>query len=119
LQKVASDVEFNLRQGKNLVSWEQLMVLKTELELVLNEFASLVNEPFDKSNTAQTFTLEPQAARKLLEKLEPLLKSGNPECLYFIDMLRTIRGSETLIEQIEDFKFDAALKSLEELKDGF
>jgi hypothetical protein len=95
------------------------MVLKTELELVLNEFAPMVNESLAEPSAAQNFTLEPQAAQKLLEKLEPLLKSGNPECLNLVNMLRVIKGSETLIERIEDFKFDAALESLKELKDGF
>jgi CheY-like chemotaxis protein len=118
LQKAAADVEFHLKQGKNLVTQEQLMVLKTELGLVLSELAPLVNETFVQS-TVKTFVLEPQDAQELLAKLEPLLKMGNPECLNHVDKLRRIQGSEVLIEQIENFKFETALKTLENLKDGF
>jgi len=38
LQKAAGDVEQNLRDGKKLVTAEQLNILKTELDLVLCEF---------------------------------------------------------------------------------
>jgi len=41
LQKAAADVEQNLKDGKKLVTAEQLNILKMELDLVLNEFASL------------------------------------------------------------------------------
>jgi len=41
LQKAAADVEQNLKEGKKLVTAEQLNILKMELDLVLNEFASL------------------------------------------------------------------------------
>jgi len=38
LQKVAFDVERNLRDGKKLVTAEQLNILKLELDLVIGEF---------------------------------------------------------------------------------
>jgi len=38
LQKAAADVEHRLKEGKNLVSSDHLKMLKTELDLVLNEF---------------------------------------------------------------------------------
>ena len=39
LQKAAGDVEQNLKDGKKLVTAEQLNILKMELDLVLSEFA--------------------------------------------------------------------------------
>ncbi|MCL2175913.1 MAG: ATP-binding protein, partial [Treponema sp.] len=42
LQKAATDVEKNLKHGKNLVSEEQLMILEVELNMVLNEYASQI-----------------------------------------------------------------------------
>ncbi|MCL2230587.1 MAG: Hpt domain-containing protein [Treponema sp.] len=39
LQKTAADIELNLKEGKNLVTSDQLNILKTELDMVLNEFA--------------------------------------------------------------------------------
>ena len=40
LQRAAADVEIQLKSGKNTVPGEQLRNLKTELEMVLNEFSS-------------------------------------------------------------------------------
>jgi len=41
LQAAATDVEQNLKNGKKLVTAEQLNILKLELDLVLSEFKSL------------------------------------------------------------------------------
>jgi len=41
LQKAATDVEQNLKNGKKLVSAEQLSILKMELDIVLNEFKAI------------------------------------------------------------------------------
>jgi len=40
LQKAAADVEQNLKDGKKLVTAEQLNILKLELDLVVSEFVS-------------------------------------------------------------------------------
>jgi signal transduction histidine kinase/DNA-binding response OmpR family regulator len=44
LQKAAADAERQLKDGKNLVTEEQLKTLKAELNAVLAEFAPLLNE---------------------------------------------------------------------------
>jgi CheY-like chemotaxis protein len=38
LQKAAADVEYQLKGGKNLVTGEQLRILKAELDMVIYEF---------------------------------------------------------------------------------
>jgi len=40
LKNAAGDVEYNLKSGKNQVTAEQLQILKTELEMVVNDFIS-------------------------------------------------------------------------------
>ena len=55
-------------------------------------------------------------ARELLAELEPLLKSGNTECLKMIEPLRAVPGSEELVRQMEDFYFGAAANELSVLK---
>jgi hypothetical protein len=92
------------------------MILKAELEMVMNEFAPLVSEY--KLNMKQPHELTPEAMWDLLDKLVPYLKSGNPECLNFIHDLRAVKDSEALIQQVEDFDFELALLTLEKLKDG-
>jgi len=118
LQQAAANVENQLKDGQNLVTGEQLKVLENELDMVLNEFTALLGESaVPASAAAQQAQAEGEAwALELFEKLEPLLKSGNPECLNFAGELRALAGSEQLIQQMDEFDFEAALASLAELK---
>jgi len=116
LQKAAAEVENQLKGGKNLVSDIQLETLATELNVVLSELAPLLDEEDEKSETKIKF-LDPQTALGILEKLEPLLKRGNPECMNYREELSAIQGGGQLIQQMEDFEFESALKTLEKIKE--
>jgi signal transduction histidine kinase/CheY-like chemotaxis protein len=130
LQKIAADVEASLKGGENLSTEEQLSTLRFELHAALNEMASYKEEaPAERRKTERRKTERRKAKRRkaiagfdarrireLVDKLEPLLASGNPECLDLVDCLRSIPGSEELIQQIEDFYFGAASKLLKKLK---
>jgi CheY-like chemotaxis protein len=118
LQHIAAEIDRNLSDGKNLVTEEQLRILETELNVVLVEFAPLLNEVPPKTEV-KTKSLNITAIRKLIEKLEPLIEMGNPESTDFIDSLRQIPQTEKLIEQIEDFDFEEALATLAELKEKY
>ncbi|MDR0315967.1 MAG: response regulator [Treponema sp.] len=93
LEKTAADMEHLLSGGKNMLKEDHLNLLEKELNVVLKELAL-----------------------ELLEQLEPLLKSGNPECLNLVDGLHAIPGSRTLIYQLDDFDFQPALSTLTELQ---
>jgi len=114
LQEAAREIEAGLENGENLVTSKQLEVFKTELTAVLNEFAQMVQET--EQPIVQEF-MDAANANELLDELESLLREGDPECLSFVDDLRSIPGSESLIHQIEDFDFGSALISLAELRD--
>jgi signal transduction histidine kinase/CheY-like chemotaxis protein len=116
LQKTAADVENQLKDGKNLVTSEQLALLEKELGTTLSKFAAEVASFNEEPETVQVQTLDAQAARELLEKLELMLKMGNPDCRSFTNSLRGIAGSERLIRHIEDFEFDQALALLDDLR---
>jgi PAS domain S-box-containing protein len=116
LQQAAADVEHQLKDGVNLVTPQQMSILETELNAVLAEFAPLANEPSPSALAQTEPLLDAQSVRELTEKLEPLLEMGSPECQKFIDSLRLIPGSETLIQQIEDFEFETAAATLAGLK---
>jgi hypothetical protein len=105
-------VELILKNGKDLLAQEHLDVLKTELDAVLKEFAPLLKKP-EKPKPSEIF--DKDKAKELLELLEPLLRSGNPSSLGFIEDLRPLPGSEKLIKQIEDFDFKPAVSTLAEL----
>jgi signal transduction histidine kinase/CheY-like chemotaxis protein len=116
LQKAAAEVEYQLREGKNKVSDSQLITLDNELNVVLAELAPLLAEESEKMKTGKR-TLDPKTALGILEKLEPLLKRGDHECMSYREDLRAIPGGEQLIKQMEDFEFESALKTLEKIKE--
>ncbi|MCL1940862.1 MAG: ATP-binding protein, partial [Synergistaceae bacterium] len=115
LQKAAADVEMALKDGLNLLKEADMRALETELSAVLEELSPLLNEE-DMLQTKMQTDLDAKEVRKLMEELEPLLKSGNTKCLDFVDGLRAIPGSGELISQIEAFDFDPAAITLAEMK---
>jgi len=127
LQQTAANIEHLLKEGKNLVTEEQLKVLETELKAVLSdiatEFAELLegsSNPRKKSGLTQE-SLDSKSVQELIEKLETTLKMGSPECLKFTDAISLIPGNDglknLLIEQLEDFDFDASIATLNKLKE--
>jgi len=117
LQKAASEVERQLKDGKNMVTEGQLNALKNELDAVLTELSYLLAETKNKEDESLIQPLDPHKALELFGILEPLLKSGNPECLSHIDELRSIQGCGQLIRQMEDYEFESALKALGKIKE--
>ena len=116
LAKAASEVETSLKNGLNLVTFSQMENLKTELIKTIEELEPLVRI---KEKPVITGTLEESEARDLLDKLETMLKNGNPECLSLVNDLHKIQGTDELIQQMDDFDFNAALKSLSVLKRSY
>jgi len=116
LQKAAAEAEAALKGGENRITEEQLAVLEKELTAVLEKLKPYLKEAAEPSRSG--VVLDGDRALELLEKLEPLLKSGNPECLKLIDDLRMVPGSEEVIRHMDDFYFSAAAKALSELKAG-
>ena len=122
LQQAAAKVEHGLATGKNLVTPEQLAALEKELQATFAEFEKLFDEEDSRVKEIQPThdrldILDLPAARELFEKLEPMLKTGNPGCMSLIGDLRLIPASEKLIHWMEDFDFDKALAALADLKE--
>jgi len=114
LQKAAADIEKQLKTGENCIAPEMIAVLKSEFNRVMDELSPLVSETV---RFAAKELADKDAAIKLLEELEPMLKTGNINCLAHIDGLLLIPGSEELIQNMEDYSFKQALKSLFILKE--
>ncbi|MCL2805398.1 MAG: ATP-binding protein [Treponema sp.] len=113
LQQAAEEVESHLVNSKNLVSQEQMEKLQIELNSVISELE--LEAANSETQKAAQASLTNEETRKLLEKLKPLLKSSDAECLEFTDSLKLISGSEELIMHIEKFDFSSAEKALENL----
>ena len=130
LQAAAAAIEHSLKNGKNAASKEQLNALQNELKLALDEFASLNVESasdLTEREKLQNMALDAHGGEfdiktslQLLDKLEPFLKGGNPECLDHVDEIRLISGNpeikKHIIQQMEDFDFKSAEETLVELR---
>jgi len=121
LQTTASIVESHLKDGKNLVTEKQLTVLDEELNEVLSQLDDELGDVEDSPKSdANIKKLDKEAARQLLEKLELMLKMGNPESQELTADLRAVPGDETdiekLVQLIEDFEFEPAFTVLAKIK---
>jgi len=125
LMQSAGVVENALKNEKNLVTQEQMENLKKRLNDAIEDLEPLarkIEKPSANPVSANISALQlsdqdaKQAIHELIEKLEPLLKNGNPECLTLVNEIQILKGSEKLIEQMENFDFDHALNTLEEIK---
>jgi len=123
LQQAAEEIENHLENSENFlasenyVSSEQIENLRIELNAVIAELEPEVAK-FKTELVTPGVIIAPlsiEETRKLLEKLEPLLKSGDTECLEFIDSLRLIPGTEKLVMHMEEFDFESAAEVLENL----
>jgi len=121
LQQSAANVEHVLKDGKNMVTPELLVLLDTELQAVLDELSPLLDEMSHHEEPVQSAErLETGAALELIDRLKPMLDMGNPECRELFNDLRMIGGDnelvQKLIQQIDDFDFEPAIETLGELR---
>ena len=93
-----------------------MALLKTELDAALAQISPLLESLQNTPRTGDDSPLDGQAAFELLEKLEPMLKTGNSECLRLTDSLRRIPESEELVQHIEDYDFELASSTFKALK---
>jgi len=114
LREIAAEMEDLLADGKNEVKNKHIERLDEELATVLRDFEPIYDEYAGKP-VRKGKTLDKAETLVLFSKLKPLLTSNNTECLDFIDEIRCVEGSETVIEQMESFDFTAAAETLTEL----
>jgi len=113
LRNAAAEVETLLKDGLDAV-WENKMnTLKTELLSVLNELKPIYD---NISMLEGPPTLSREQTLALFEKLEPMLKNDNTDCIDLLDQIRAIPGAEELAQQIDNFDFKSASVTLETLR---
>jgi len=113
LQHAAEEVENCLKDGENHVTSSQMEMLCAQLEAVLTELLPFVSE---QQPNPESELIDYKSALAILDKLEPIIRDSNPECLTYCNDLLLVRGSENLINQIENFEFKAALETLVKLR---
>jgi len=114
LQQACEKVEASLKNGENNVTPQQWEELEMQMDAVLAEHKDAAQESEIPVDVGEP--LDSLAALELIDVLEPLLKGRNTDCLTYVDSLRSIAGSETLIKQMENFDFRAAMNTLAEIK---
>jgi len=119
LQEIAGNIELNLKGGVNQVTEKQLQVLETELNAVINELQPLLEEyeAQSKAKKSEVPPLEKEKIKEVFDELEPLLQSGNSECLNYMNILNNIPDSQDLLQFMEDFEFGKALNELNKLRE--
>jgi CheY-like chemotaxis protein len=108
LQNISKEIE-GLLKNEDEITTEHFEILKQELNSVLEELEPFFKETEEIVPVAE-FDLE--KSKELVNQLKPLLKSGSPESVNFINDIRSIPGSEELVRQIDDFDFEAAIVTL-------
>jgi hypothetical protein len=90
-----------------------MKILKTELALALEEFESLSDENLIQDEAQ---ALDVEKTLSLYDKLMPMLENSNPECVDLLNTIRAVPGADALAQQIENYNFKDALKTLIALK---
>jgi len=116
LQRAAEVIEEGLKDGNNAVSPSQMKILETELNAVLAEFTPVYEQLLKVEVQPAEGSFDIESAMVFLDKLAELLEMGSPECRQYFGELRRIHGSETLIQQIDDFEFENAAETLVRLR---
>jgi len=119
LQQAAADIENRLTGGKNNVTHEQLKIIEEELTAVINEYLPLLEEQENKFEKPDIKPLDLENIKEIFTKLEPLLKTGNSECMNFMEALNLIPGCDNLIQHMDNYEFSKALSEFEILKHAY
>ncbi|MCL2079301.1 MAG: ATP-binding protein [Oscillospiraceae bacterium] len=97
--------------GSSFIFENKMTTLGVELAAVLDELRPLLDKT---QKTAPP--LGNDEIKELFEKLEPMLDNINPECVNFLDRLKSVPGAEELASQIENYDFETAAGTLAKLK---
>ncbi|MCL1805535.1 MAG: ATP-binding protein [Clostridiales bacterium] len=127
LQEAAAQIEALLYRGD--VPGQPLMeALSAEVHGVLDELKPLLAEIAEQAGlavadghaagAAGAAAPDPAQVAALYARLQPLLRSRNPECQALLGELRAIPGAEDLALQIERFDFKQAGLTLAKLMKG-
>jgi PAS domain S-box-containing protein len=115
LQNTAAEMEAILKNDE-IPDAKHMETLESELKSVLDEIGPVTDELEEQAERREINDKEKAA---LFQKLEPMLRSRNPECLKLLNDIRTIPGTEALAGQIEKYDFKLAIQTLAELMKGW
>ena len=118
LRNAAAEVEALLNDGIETI-WENKMnILETELLTVIDELKHLydMSEEYEDPNKEAIHSMDRDTILALFEKLTPMLENINPEAAALLEDIRAVNGAQDLVLHIENYDFESALQSLEDLR---
>jgi signal transduction histidine kinase/CheY-like chemotaxis protein len=119
LQEIAASLEASLKKSPPNHSSEQLGTLERELSAALLEYEPIFNEAeAAKQNSSRQSQTDSAKLAALLSEVKPLLIRGDIGASRYAEDLQGFAGMEELIEKIDDFDFEGALKALEAYTEG-
>ena len=113
LQNAAAIAENTLTEGISLITKEHIHALETEMRVVLDGLAPLLEEA---NNAIDTEPVDIKKVLDILDKLVPLLEDLDTDCLNIIEDLKGVSAARELIDQIEGYQYESALITLENLR---
>jgi len=118
LQSASYVIENALNSGDTDTASKGLGKLSEELKKSLAELTVIADsaQKQEEVKAEPAVTLDKFEALELIDKLRTLLENGDSDCMSLIDGLRSIPESKKLIEQVEDYDFEPALETLEEIR---
>ncbi|MDR0331340.1 MAG: response regulator [Chitinispirillales bacterium] len=120
LQSASYAIENALNTGDVQTAVGGLGLLGAELKKTLAELAAVweAAQPKAAAQEPAAASIDKFQALALIDKVRPLLESGDSDCIALVEGLKSIPESKKLIEQIEDYDFELALETLDEIKRG-
>jgi len=117
LTEAAHVVEHSFYTGKVDSLDKQIEKLEHELQTALKELTPLMESHIGKVNKpAVNEYMKKEDALKLLDNLDSLLESDSFDCLKLVKEVVKIKGTESLIEQVENMEFEKAREILADIK---
>jgi signal transduction histidine kinase/CheY-like chemotaxis protein len=113
LQAAAYAVEESLKNETADLKPGQLATMGRELADVLLEFAPIVQEA--ENEKPEEVEISPEALRKLLAEIKPLLEKNDFAAVDYVEKLQNIAATKELAELIDDYDFEGALNKLEQI----
>jgi len=114
LQEAAAIVEAMLKEEKIQLGDEQMLLLESELNCVLEKLATLLSETAAKDMQIIT---DARKIIEIMENLEPMLKNYQTDCLDLLNEIRQIPEAEKLARLVEVLNYEEALIELAIIKE--
>ncbi|MCD8140809.1 MAG: ATP-binding protein [Planctomycetaceae bacterium] len=125
LAEAALAIEKGLENGKPEFNDEQMQTLGMTLNVVLEDLTAQLEEYERKRADTDTVrvrtTVDPAEVAALLDRLEPLLASGDSQSTDYLDEIREKllplgRLGKVLAEQVDGYDFEPALETVRKIR---